>query len=61
MIENEIDAKCKREGLRTARKLLFKRFLKNPLETRLALKIKTMDDQIAECDGQMEQRRKGRN
>ena len=61
MIENEIDAKWKREGLRAARKLLFKRFLKNPLDTRLALKIKTMDDQIAECDGQMEQKREGRN
>jgi len=61
MIENEIDAKWKREGLRTARKLLFKRFLKNPLDTRLALKIKTVDDQIAECDGQIEQKRKGRN
>jgi hypothetical protein len=61
MIENEINANWKREGLRAARKLLFRRFLKNPLDTRMALTIKTLDDQIAECDGQMEQKKKGRN
>jgi hypothetical protein len=61
VIGNEIDAKWQREGLRAARKLLFRRFLKNPLDTRMALEIKTLDDQIAECDGQMEQKKKGRN
>ena len=59
MLENEINAGWKREGLRAARELLFRRFLKNPLDTRMALKIKTLDDQIAECDGQMEQKKKG--
>jgi hypothetical protein len=61
MLENEINAKWKREELRAARKLLFRRFLKNPQDTRIALTIKTLDDQTAECDGQMEQKKKGRN
>jgi hypothetical protein len=55
MLENVINAKWNREGLRAARKLMFKQFLKNPLDTRMALKIKTLDDQIAECDRQMKQ------
>ena len=61
MLETEIGARRKREELKAKRNLLFKRFLKNPLNTRLALKIKTIDDQIAECTVQMEQKRAGRN
>jgi hypothetical protein len=53
MQETLIDAKRKREELKVVRNLLFKRFLKNPLDTHLALKIKTIDDQVAECAEQM--------
>ena len=61
MLESEIDARRKREELKAKRNLLFKRFLKNPLDTRLALKIKIIDDQVAECTEQMERKRGRRN
>lgn len=48
----------KREELKARRNLLFKRFLRNPLDTSLALKIKIIDDQIATYDEQMERERK---
>lgn len=46
--------KRKREDLRNRRTPLFKRYEKNPSDLRLALEIKTIDDQIAECMQQME-------
>jgi len=49
MHETPIDAMRKREELKAKRTLLFRRFLQNPLETRLALEIKAIDDQVAEC------------
>jgi len=61
MLANEVDARRKREELKAKRNLLFKRFLKNPLDTRLALKIKIIDDQVAECTEQMERKRGRRN
>jgi hypothetical protein len=48
----------KREELKAQRNLLFERFLRNPLDTGLALKIKIIDDQVAACAEQMEQERK---
>ena len=48
----------KREELKAQRNLLFERFLRNPLETGLALEIKLIDDQVAACAEQMEQERK---
>jgi len=53
MLENAIDVRRKREELKSKRNLLFQQFLKNPLDTRLALRIKTIDDQVAECTEQM--------
>jgi hypothetical protein len=50
--------KCKK--LTAKRNLLFKRFLRNPVDTRLALKIKAIDDQVAECMERMRQNRKRR-
>jgi len=44
-----IDSMRKREELKAKRNLLFRRFLQNPLETHLALEIKIIDDQVAEC------------
>jgi len=61
MLANEVDARRKREELKAKRNLLFKWFLKNPLDTRLALKIKIIDDQVAECTEQMERKRGRRN
>lgn len=46
--------KRKREDLQNKRTLLFKRYERNPGDLRLALEIKTIDDQIAECTQQME-------
>ena len=46
------------EELKARRNLLFERFLRNPLETGLALKIKIIDDQVAAYAEQMEQERK---
>jgi len=48
----------KREELKAQRNLLFERFLRNPLDTGLALKIKIIDDQVAACAEQMEHERK---
>ena len=48
----------KREELKAQRNLLFKCFLRNPLHTSLALKIKIIDDQIAASVEQMERERK---
>ncbi len=39
----------KLEELKAAREPLFQRFANNPSETHLALEIKVIDDQIAEC------------
>jgi hypothetical protein len=47
MPETGIDEKRKREKLKATRNLLFRIYLKNPLETRLALEIKVVDDQVA--------------
>lgn len=46
--------KRKREDLRNRRVPLFKRYQRNPNDLRLALEIKSIDDQIAECTQQMQ-------
>jgi len=61
VLETAIDEKGKRDKLKAKRNLLFERFLKNPLDTRLALEIKIIDDQVAECTDQMERKRGRRN
>jgi hypothetical protein len=57
MQETPIDAMRKREELKATRNLLFKQFLKNPVDTRLALEIKSIDDQVAEFSERMRQNR----
>ncbi len=52
-----IDARTKRDGLKTKRKVLFERFLKSPLDIHLALEIKLIDDQVAECTSQIRRQR----
>lgn len=46
--------KRKREDLMNRRTALFKRYEKSPGELNLALEIKSIDDQIAECTHQIE-------
>jgi hypothetical protein len=46
--------KRRREDLNNRRTPLFKRYEKSPNDLRLALEIKTIDDQIAECTQQIE-------
>jgi hypothetical protein len=51
--------KRKREDLKNRRTPLFKRYEKNPNDLRLALEIKSIDDQIAECTQQIELENRG--
>jgi hypothetical protein len=44
MLEPTIAEKARREGLKTKRNMLFQEYLKSPLNTRLALEIKLIDD-----------------
>ena len=48
MLGTAIEEKRKRDDLKAKRDLLFERYLKHPMDTRLAIEIKTIDDQIAE-------------
>ena len=57
MQETPFNSMRKREELKAQRNLLFKHFLRNPVDTSLALKIKSIDDQIAAFVEQMERER----
>jgi hypothetical protein len=57
MIAASTDWKSKRETLKAKRDLLFKRYLKSPQDSRMALEIKDIDDEIAECTEQMDLRK----
>ena len=47
--ENSIDRKKIRDELKFERAKLYEQFLKHPMDTRLALTIKIIDDEIADC------------
>jgi len=47
--------KKKREDLKSKRKPLFEQYAKHPNDFHLALEIKTIDDEIAQCTEEMEQ------
>jgi hypothetical protein len=47
--------------LKARRKPLFDWYVKNPNDTSLVLEIKIVDDQIAECNLQIERQRINRN
>ncbi len=49
------------EELRARRKPLFEWYEKNPGETRLVLEIKSIDDEIAKCNAEIERERTGQN
>jgi hypothetical protein len=53
--DNVIDQKGKRDALKAKRDLLFERLLKNPMNTSLAVEIKLIDDQIAQCVQHLQQ------
>ena len=55
-----IDEKESRAQLKSKRDLLFKEYSKNPMNTRLAIEIKLIDDQIAALTEHQFQRRKAR-
>ena len=59
--EVSTDEKKKRDRLRTKRKLLYGQYLKNPKDTRLALEIKKIDDQVAKYTEQIDRERSARN
>jgi len=54
------DVQIRRGELRDRRKLLVERFENRPADTRLALEIKVIDDQIAECNGHIQADRRRR-
>jgi hypothetical protein len=58
--EAAIDEKRKRDELKARRELLFEQYLKHPMDTRMALEIKLMDDHLAEAASQTK-RKTGRN
>jgi hypothetical protein len=49
-----------RDQLKTRRNLLFNEFLRNPLNTSLAIEIKSIDDRIAELMGRLSQEEKSK-
>jgi hypothetical protein len=58
MLATQVDWKSKRDGLKARRDPLFKDYLKSPNDTHLALEIKNLDDEIAECTERMRPLRK---
>ena len=50
--------KKKREVLKIKRNSLFKEYTRHPNDLRLALEIKAIDDEIAECTHKMEEERR---
>jgi hypothetical protein len=58
MVENSIDRKKIRDDLKFERAKLYEQFLKHPTDTRLALTIKIIDDEIADCTQRMRTKEK---
>jgi hypothetical protein len=54
MLATPVDWTSKRKALKAKRELLFKRYLKNPHDYRMALEIKNLDDEIAQCTAHMD-------
>jgi hypothetical protein len=52
-----IDKKKIRDQLKTKRNLLFDEFSKNPVNARLAIEIRLIDDQVAELTEHLVQQR----
>src|SRR5882762_10094563 len=54
-----LQSRTRRDELKARRESLFNKYLKNPAETQLALEIKALDDQVAECVQQLGRRTQG--
>jgi len=54
----EIDKKTIRDQLKQERNLLLETYLKNPMQTRLAIEIKLIDDRAAELTEHLDEKRK---
>jgi hypothetical protein len=59
VLKSSIDEKKERETLKEKRDQLFALLVRNPQDTGLAVEIKLIDDQIAECTKQMKRNSKG--
>ena len=57
MIDHTLAGKAKRAGLEAKRDMLFAEYLKSPTNTKLAVEIKMIDDDIARSVEQMERQR----
>jgi len=57
MFATSVDWKSKREELKARRNPLFTQYVENPNDIHLAVEIKNIDDQIAECTERMELKR----
>ena len=58
ILSTPVDCKKKRDELKAKREPLFAKYLKYPLDTRLAMEIKLLDDQVAECNEQLQRERR---
>jgi len=54
----EIDKKTVRDQLKQERNLLLETYFKNPMQTRLAIEIKLIDDRVAELTEHLDEKRK---
>jgi hypothetical protein len=60
IISTPVDWKKKADQLKAKRDPLFAKYLKHPWDTRLALEIKALDDQVAECAEQLQLERRAK-
>jgi uncharacterized coiled-coil DUF342 family protein len=58
MQETLVECKSRRDKLKAKRDMLFERYLKSPQDSRMALEIKKIDDEIAEYTDRLRQPRK---
>lgn len=56
-----IDEKKVRDQLKQERNLLVETYLKNPMQTHLAIEIKSIDDRIAELTEHLDRQKKSRH
>jgi hypothetical protein len=56
-----IDKKKVRDQLKQERNLLVKTYLKNPMQIRLAIEIKFIDDRVAELTEHLDRQKKSRH
>jgi hypothetical protein len=61
VLETKIEEKRKREDLKSKRDRIFEQYLKHPMDTRLELEIKVIDDQLAADTNQTKRKTGSRN